>query len=44
VHYLTGRRVELGDLDSGWKSGRLERVLEGELDPFLRHRVFGHRE
>jgi len=39
--YVLGPSSEVRDLDSGWKSGRLERVLEGELDPFLRHRVFG---
>ncbi len=39
--YVLGPSTEVRDLDSGWKSGRLERVLDGELDPFLRHRVFG---
>jgi ATP-dependent Clp protease ATP-binding subunit ClpC len=39
--YILSPSPEVRDLDSGLRSGRLERVLAGALDPFLRHRVFG---
>ncbi len=38
--YILGPSPEVRDIDSGLRSGRLDRVLEGVLDPFLRHRRF----